>query len=244
MRAPWAPWAGLAVCAIAGFASQSPAERALGRFATSLDGRTRNQRHNARLAVEALHGTVIEPGAEFSFNRRVGTWSRDAGYRKAPVSFNGQLVASWGGGVCQASTTFYNAALLSGLDILERNPHHHAPTYCPPGRDAAVAFSGIDLRVRNPHPFRVRVEAGIERDSLVVAIVGPGEVAPAPRIVTEIRGFSRPGSIQIGERTDFGRLRNGGKAGFEVATYRQHGNRKQLVSTDSYPPMSRIIEYR
>src|SRR5207302_1442552 len=81
--------------------------------------RTKAQKRNAILALKKLDGAVIAPGETFSFNTRVGTWSRDQGYRRAPVSYNGTLIASWGGGVCQTSTTLYNAALLAGMKIID-----------------------------------------------------------------------------------------------------------------------------
>src|SRR5690349_13198224 len=112
-------------------------------YATSLQGRTHGQRHNAELAAAALDGKTIAPGAVFSFNQTVKSWSLDEGYVKAPVSFDGELVRAYGGGVCQTSTTLYNAALLAGLPILERHPHVFRPQYITPGRDAAVAQPGI-----------------------------------------------------------------------------------------------------
>jgi vancomycin resistance protein YoaR len=237
----------LPVFALAGFgiaaALRFPTARevCMGRYDTALEGRSPSQRFNARLCLGSLDGAVIQPGETFSFNDRVGTWSRDAGYRKAPVSFNGQLVLSWGGGVCQTSTTLYNAALLSGMEIIERHPHFHAATYAPPGRDAAVAYSGIDLRFKNPYPFPVRVSAEWTGSKLSVAIWGAKTRSPAPEIVTELREVFHPATVMIqGESSS--RLRNSGKSGFEVATYRIIGNRKELLSVDSYPVMQRIVE--
>lgn len=228
----------------AGAVAVMPApETVIGQFQTSLVGRTPNQRHNARLAAWSLNGKRVGPGAEFSFNQTVGSWSWDAGYRKAPVSFNGQLVPAWGGGVCQTSTTLYNAALLAGLEVLERHPHRFAPTYCPPGRDAAVAYSNIDLRLRNPHPFPVRVEATVRGDSLTVRLIGARELAQSPRIVTEVLTMSAP-DRRTTEEANSGRVRNGGKPGFDVATYRVVGDRRERLSIDSYPPMPRVVEYR
>ena len=119
-------------------------------YATTLQGAHRGQKHNARLAAEAINGKVIAPGEVFSFNRAVKSWTVDQGYVKAPVSFDGELVRAFGGGVCQTSTTLYNAALLAGCTVVERHPHSFRPLYCPPGRDAAVAYPGVDLRIKNP----------------------------------------------------------------------------------------------
>ena len=129
----------------------------LGTYATSLGGRTQGQRHNAIRAATELNDAIIPPGATFSYNRRVRAWATEPGYWKAPVSYAGSMTLAVGGGVCQTSSTLYNAALLAGLEISERHPHTALPRYVPPGRDAAVAYPGIDLRLKNPHPFPVRI---------------------------------------------------------------------------------------
>jgi vancomycin resistance protein YoaR len=123
-------------------------------FATSLEGRTPGQRHNATLAAKRIHGATLAPDTEWSFNQTIGQWVRSEGYVRAPVSYGGVLVPAWGGGVCQTSTTLYNAALLAGLEVLERHPHTIAPSYIAPGRDAAVAQGIADLKLRNPYRSR------------------------------------------------------------------------------------------
>src|SRR5262249_37883295 len=141
-------------------------------FASSLDGRTDSQRHNAALSARALSGTIIAPGGSFSFNKVVKSWSSDDGYVKAPVSYDGELVRAYGGGVCQTSTTLYDAALLAGLPIIERHSHVFAAHYAAPGRDAAVAQPSIDLRFKNPYPWPLRIRASVEGDTLSVRILG------------------------------------------------------------------------
>lgn len=236
-----------AMIGLIGFAFESsatPKEVAIASFATSLKGRMRSQRHNAELAMDRLNGNVIGPGETFSFNKVVGTYSRDQGYRKAPVSYNGQLVSAWGGGVCQTSTTLYNAALLAGMEVVERNRHRFAASYVPAGRDAAVAFDSIDLRFRNPYPFPVRIGGKAEADRLVLAIYGSKAPAERPQIVQDMRQVLPAQLIELGSHPGRPRLRNSGKDGYEVATYRLTGSRKELLSIDSYPAMHRIVEYR
>jgi vancomycin resistance protein YoaR len=223
--------------------STAPAERVIGSFETSLAGRTPGQTANARLSASKLHGLVIEPGAAFSFNQAVGGWTRAEGYRKAPVSFDGQLVLAWGGGVCQTSTTLYNAALLGGLEVLERHPHQFAPSYAPPGRDAAVAFDDIDLRLRNPHPFPLRVEAGVRGERLWVRLLGRGD-PPAVSVHSEVRDLRRPMTFTNRRPSGAPWVRTAGMAGFEVLVWRTQNGRRQLISADDYPPMHRLIEYR
>jgi vancomycin resistance protein YoaR len=209
-----------------------------------LTGRNRSQRHNALLAIHHLSGDVVGPGEVFSFNARVGTCSRDAGYRKAPVSYNGQLIDSWGGGVCQVSTTLYNAALLAGMEIVERNRHRFAPGYVLPGRDAAVAFDDVDLRFRNPYSVPVRIEAAIQGDRLTATIYGEVRMKTRPQIVQDVRQIRDPMTFQLYGTGRAGRVRNSGKIGCEVVTYRVTGKRKELISTDDYPAMNRIVEHR
>lgn len=238
---------GLALLGAAGFLvgvpSTAPSERVVGRFETSLAGRTPGQSANAKLCASKIRGHTVAPGATFSFNAALGGWTRDQGYRKAPVSYNGQLVSAWGGGVCQVSTTLYNAALLAGLDVVQRHRHQFAPEYAPPGRDAAVAYDDIDLRLRNPHPFAVRFEAGVRGDRLWVRVLGRGHVAPV-EIVSEVREVRKPLTFANGPATGAARVRCDGKSGFEVAVWRIEDGRRRLISADDYPAMHRLVEYR
>ena len=219
-----------------------PTESTVGGYATSLKGRSKGQRHNAGLALARLVGAKVAPGAIFSFNRRVGTFSRDQGYRRAPVSYNGQLVDDWGGGVCQTSTTLYNAALLAGMDILERSPHRFAPSYVPPGRDAAVAYPGVDLRFRNPYPYPVRIVGTMRGDRLNVAILGPEAPTVRPQVVSRVVEVDAPETFVLGPRKGRSRVRNSGKAGFAVDVVRIVGDRQEILSHDAYPAMNRVVQ--
>lgn len=228
-----------------GFAAVAiaPQERVIGAFGTSLAGRSKNQRYNCLLAASRLNGAQIPIRGELSFNARVGGFNRDAGFRKAPVSYNGQLIDSWGGGVCQASTALYNAALLSGLKILERHPHQFQPSYVPPGRDAAVSFGETDLRLANPYAYPVRVEARAEGDRLVVRLWSRART-PNVKVVESVSATQRPAQINLGDQSGSGKVRNSGKTGFEVEVFRSIDERVERVSRDHYPSMMRVVEYR
>jgi vancomycin resistance protein VanW len=188
-------------------------------FATSLEGRTPGQRHNATLAAKRVHGATLAPNATWSFNQTIGQWVRSEGYVRAPVSYGGVLVPAWGGGVCQTSTTLYNAALLAGLEVLERHPHTIAPSYIAPGRDAAVAQGIADLKLRNPYPFPCRIECFVRGDKLVCRIcVGASaeQVKPHARACTlETEVVSRaPAPAVAGFR------KQPGRAGLRVRLWR------------------------
>src|SRR5687768_14826546 len=165
----------LGAALVAGMLRTQPENVVMSSYATPLEGRLTTQRLNAELALDKLDGFVVLPGEVFSFNDVVGTWSRNDGYRKAPVSFNGQLIWTWGGGVCQTSTTLYNAMLLAGLDLMERNRHRFAPGYVAAGRDAAVAYSNIDLKFRNPYDWPVTISAKAIDGKLLCTIMGKGK---------------------------------------------------------------------
>jgi vancomycin resistance protein VanW len=241
-------WLPLAVVALASLAAafalstRSAKEVTMAKFGTKLNGRMSNQRHNAILCLKKLDGVTIGPGETFSFNATVGTWSRDKGYRRAPVSFGGLLVDSWGGGVCQTSSTLYNAALLAGMKIEERHRHHYAPTYIAPGRDAAVAFPSIDLRFTNPYDFPVYIDGEVTVDGVVIALVG-AEGQEHVRIEQRVADVAPPQDLTIGTGR-YGRVRNPGHAGYSVETYRVTKEGRELLSVDDYPVMNRIVEYK
>jgi len=217
-------------------------ERCIAAWASPLEGRTRAQRHNAALSLERLNGAIVQPGEVFSFNQRVGSYSADEGYRPAPVSYNGQLVTAWGGGVCQCSTTVYNAALLAGMEILERHPHRFAPSYAPPGRDAAVAYDAFDLKFRNPLDVPVRIHGSVERGQIVVRFYAVGGQAPEVRVWQDVRRVIPPGRLEMGDGGRYRRLRTQGAPGFDVVVFRSVNGQQEVVSKNFYPALNAIIE--
>ena len=232
--------------------SLSQGEVEIAGYATSLRGRTISQQHNARLAAEALEGSIIAPGATFSFNKRVKSWSMDRGYVKAPVSFDGELVRAFGGGVCQTSTTLYNAALLAGLPIVERHAHVFAPHYVPPGRDAAVAQFNIDLRFRNPYPWPLRIHASATSDRLDIRLYGAEHPHDNAQVTAEVLSTLTPARLTRVVHRPTGRagrayVRNPGAVGYRVLSYRifsQAGQevRRERLADDTYQAMNRIVQ--
>jgi vancomycin resistance protein VanW len=210
----------------------------LGRYTTLLTMRMSSQKHNAQIAIKKINQVVIKAGEEFSFNKTVGSWLRTEGYVKAPVSYSGTMISSWGGGVCQVSTTLYNAALLAGMEIIERHPHEHAPNYCPPGRDAAVSFNGVDLKFKNPHPFAVCIKASSDRSELNVQMLGKKSHFASPKIYSQVIRITEPSKIEQKRSGNAPpRLRCKGKAGCEALVWKFSGDRKVLISQDHYCSM-------
>ncbi len=215
-------------------------------YATSLQGRTTGQKHNARLAAEAINGKVIAPGAVFSFNRAVKSWTVDQGYVKAPVSFDGELVRAFGGGVCQTSTTLYNAALLAGCPVLERHPHSFRPLYVPPGRDAAVAYPGVDLRIKNPYSWPIHIRATAHDNRLDVRLLGAQAPTQQARIETKILSHSTPTrQTRVSKKGSVPYRRAVGLDGYRVVSYRvvyENGRalRREQLGDDTYAVMNNV----
>lgn len=146
----------------------------IGTFTTkTTDNKNRNQ--NIKLAVDAIDGTVLKPGQEFSFNLATGNRTSEKGYQPAGAYKNGVLIEEPGGGVCQVSTTLYHAIIQSGYRTTERNAHSFAPSYVEKGQDAMVSFDGYagpDLKFINTGKASVVLRAAFSNRELKMSIVG------------------------------------------------------------------------
>ena len=129
-------------------------------FTTYFDGDNADRSSNIRRAAEKINGTVLKPGETFSFNGTVGARTAQNGFKPAKIIENGKFVLGYGGGVCQVSTTVYNAAILSGMEIAEFHPHSLKVGYVPPSRDAMVSGNNFDLKFKNTRntPIYMRVK--------------------------------------------------------------------------------------
>ena len=131
-----------------------------------------NRNTNVRLAAEAINGTVIKPGQEFSFNGTVGQRTEAKGYKGAAAYNNGEVVQEIGGGVCQVSTTLYNAVFKAGLKISSRRSHTFEPSYVTPGRDATVSWDQPDFKFINNSSTAIGLRASYADQKVTVAVYG------------------------------------------------------------------------
>lgn len=145
----------------------------LAEWSTRYDPEEKDRTVNLVLSARAVHGTVLKPGEVFSFNETVGPRTAERGYRYAPVVVGDHMEPDIGGGICQVSTTLFNAAALAGMEFREWRNHGIPVKYADPGRDAGVAWGYMDLRIRNnlsgPVVFGVWVEDGM----VVARVYGP-----------------------------------------------------------------------
>lgn len=147
-----------------------PIDSIIGQYSTSFYQGDRGD--NIAIAAYALNDKIVKPGWTFSFNDTVGERSYSAGYKNAGVIINGRPDIDVGGGVCQVSSTLYNAILLAGLTPTVRTAHFAPSTYVAPGRDATVADGQIDFQFRNDLPHSVYLLTGVYNSTLTVYVLG------------------------------------------------------------------------
>ncbi len=143
-------------------------------YTTYYDVRDQGRCQNIAIAAALVHGVTVQAYGEFSFNATVGKRTEEAGFQRAKIIVNGEYVSGVGGGVCQVSTTLYNAALKGGLEAVEYHPHSLRVGYIPPSRDAMVS-TGSDLKLFNPHAFPVYLSAQVFEGGIRVAFFGKNE---------------------------------------------------------------------
>ncbi|MBR4904159.1 MAG: VanW family protein [Selenomonadaceae bacterium] len=150
---------------------------------------------NIWLAANAISHKLVKSSWTFSFNDTVGERTWDAGYKVAGVIINGRPAEDYGGGVCQVSSTLYNAVLLAGLTPTERTPHFYQSTYVAPGRDATVADGYLDFKFRNDFPHNVYLIAEAYGSTLSVYVLGTKADLGGANIAIEREGSDMSPSI-------------------------------------------------
>lgn len=208
----------------------------IGEYSTSFKGSSKNRIENIRLSANAISNKLILPGEEFSYNKATGPRTAESGYREANVIIGGELTPDIGGGVCQTSTTLYNALLLADLTILERHNHSIPVGYVPIGQDAAVAYGYLDLKFKNPFDFPIFLHTKLTGDRLYVYIYGDKNVKDyTVKITSQIVETIQPkteiifdSSMEPGENI----LIQKGRTGYKVVTYKSIIKDGKVVSKE------------
>jgi vancomycin resistance protein YoaR len=158
-------------------------EKRIGHYATYFNSGNRNRSHNITLAAKAIDNYVVFPGETFSFNKVVGQRTKEKGYREAPVIVRGELAEGIGGGICQVSSTLFNAVDRAGLHIVKRYSHSRHVPYVPPGRGATVSWYGPDFQFQNKYGYPVLIRARSYHGQMVISIHSFEDVEYKPRHV-------------------------------------------------------------
>lgn len=208
----------------------------------------RDRTENVRIAGLKLHGLIVKPGEEISFNKIVGPRLPERGYREAKIIVAGKFEDGLGGGVCQVSSTLYNALLLAGLEMVERHNHSIPISYVPLGRDATVVYGQKDLIFRNTtdsHLLLRTEQAGL--DLKISVFGGATNVCQNVRIENRIIRTYSPSEIavadpllKIGER----KILQKGQKGYLVETRRIMAScgqdKVELLARDYYEPIKQV----
>lgn len=222
----------------------------LSEYSTIFDSSNRNRSNNLAISAEKIDGTIIMPGETFSYNQTVGERTIAAGYKEAGAYAGGKVVQDVGGGICQTSSTLYNAALLANLEIVDRSNHQFLTSYVDASRDATVAWGSIDFKFKNTRTYPIKIEASAKNGVCEMAIYGikedkEYEVVIESEVLSYIpftTKYENDDSLEEGEEV----IEQSGYTGCTSEAYKilkLNGKvvSKTLLSKDTYDPMTRII---
>lgn len=208
-------------------------------FTTYFDEGNVDRSFNIALAASKINGTVLSPDEVFSFNAVVGERTTVRGFRTAKIIEDGKFVSGVGGGVCQVSTTLYNAAILSGLQIEECHAHSLSVGYVPLSRDAMVSGNYCDLKFRNTRKTPVYIRAEAVGGAVVCRVYGESDGCEYSLVSEKIRSIPRP-------ETGDGKIISYGRDGAESCAYllTKLGDvtYKRLVRRDKYLAVPDTLE--
>lgn len=214
-------------------------------FSYSPDGR----KTNIRISAKKIDNYIIMPGETFSFLANVGSLGPDDGYVEAGVIADGEFTSGFGGGVCQVSTTAYQAAVKAGLKIVERNNHTRPITYSPKGTDAMVSSSWSDLKFKNNYDFPVVIKTDASGGNIKITILGDTSVknynlSIRAETTKEIR---RPYLRRLNTNLEPGseRVIQEGNEGYKAVMYlvNEKTGKSTFMHEDYYPERAMIVEY-
>lgn len=224
----------------------------LGTYSTSLESKEENTIYNIKLSSEVINGILVKPQEIFSFNKYVGPAEKADGYKESTIIANGIFVNGYGGGICQVSSTLYNAILLANLPIVERYNHSvygDATRYVPLGQDAAVFYGLKNLRFKNNSDNVIVIFSKVFRDTLQVSIFGGNEDKAEVEIISKDKKVidyqiirEKDSKLEAGQEM----VVQEGVPGYQIKTYRivrKDGEEKiEFLAEDTYKSVTMIIK--
>lgn len=144
----------------------------LSTYSTKYSTRDKDRTTNLQLAANKINGTVLMPGEIFSYNQVVGERTIAAGYKEAPIYVSGEVVDGLGGGICQITSTLYNAVLYANLGIVSRSNHQFVPSYVTASRDATVVYGAIDFKFKNTRDYPIKITCSVSNGIATFNIYG------------------------------------------------------------------------
>ncbi len=219
-------------------------------FSTKYDASNINRSGNLKIAAKKINGLVLMPQEEFSFNEVVGKRTIEEGYTNAKIYENGQVVDGLAGGICQISSTLYNAVLLGNLEVTTRRNHSFTSSYVPAGRDATVVYGVQDFKFKNTRNYPIKIEANVANGIASFKIHGIKEeveydikiIPVTTQTIPYATEYIPDPTLAPGQQV----VVQGGHSGYKVTTYiekRLAGvvASKEVLSRDTYNAMKSIV---
>ena len=174
----------------------------LSSFPTYYSTRDTDRTTNLILAANKINGTVVMPGEVFSYNTVVGERTIAAGYKEAPIYVSGEVVDGLGGGICQVTSTLYNAVVYANLEIVERSNHQFVPSYVTASRDATVVYGSIDFKFKNNRNYPIKIMCSVSNGVVNFEIYGlktadDYEVEISSRITSQTANYTNSEAYKI-----------------------------------------------
>jgi len=209
-----------------------------------------NRGENIKLAASKINGKILAPGEIFSFNDVVGKRTAEAGYKTANVYSAGRVIDDIGGGICQVSSTLYNAVLYSDLEVVQRRNHTFTVGYVPNGLDATVSYGSVDFQFRNSTNWPIKIQAKVTDNHVYFTLIGtnesPGKKVEIETEVVKTTPFTTKyyDDPTLPEGTT--KVKQSGKNGYVVNTYKIIKLNGEVVSrtklhTSTYIPLQEEI---
>jgi vancomycin resistance protein YoaR len=210
---------------------------------STISTNTANGNHNMQLALSKINATVLQPGEVFSYNEKLGdSTTAESGFLPAHAIVGGVLVDSYGGGICQPSSTLYNAALCAGMEIVERHCHMMPSSYVPIGLDATVSYGSVDFKFKNVLENPVYIFGNMSGTTVATAILGvlPNEWDEIKLTSWCDATIPKPGKpIYVVDKSLAKNdvvIVNAGYNGYRASALRKYYKEGAEVKTESLPP--------
>lgn len=222
----------------------------LGTFTTRYDASNKNRSNNIVLASSKINGTVILPGETFSYNKTVGKRTITSGFKEAGAYAGGKVIQEVGGGICQVSSTLYNAVLYANLEIVDRSNHYFECSYVDAGRDATVSWGTVDFKFRNNRTYPIKIEAYSKNGVVKISIKGikeekEYEVTIQSKITSIIKKtvqYIEDPTLEIGEEVVEQEGHNGCTSKtYKIVKYNGTVVSNDVISSDSYHALEKIV---
>lgn len=222
----------------------------LSTFQTRYDATNLTRTNNLQVAVNKINGVVVMPGETFSYNKTLGKRTAEAGYKDAAGYAGGKVVQMIGGGICQISSTLYDAVVYANLEIVERHNHAFLTSYVGAGKDATVVYGSLDFQFKNTRNYPIKIESYMQNGIATVNIYGikeenEYEVEISTTVLNYIPYnviYENDSSLASGKEI----VTQGGQKGCKSITYKilkQNGKEvsRSVLSTDTYSAMNKYV---